>query len=143
MKHATPSPETILKQAGLKVTPARALVLQELQSTNGPVSVQDLQNTSTLSRLDVVTIYRTLASFEEKGLVRSLSLQKEKTLFEYSTKHHAHHIQCVSCEKIETIPFCVKNISDQALRTSRDFSTLRDHALYFFGTCKKCARAVR
>lgn len=143
MKHATPSPETLLKQSGLKVTPARIHILCELQKTKGPLSVQDLQKKQGLSSFDLVTLYRTLSSFEEKGLVRALSLQKEKTLFEYSNTHHTHHIQCVSCETIETIPFCIKNISSGALKSSRHFSSLRDHALYFFGTCKKCARAVR
>jgi Fe2+ or Zn2+ uptake regulation protein len=143
MKHATPSPETLLGNAGLKITPARVKMLIELQKTKGPLSVQDLQKKRTLSLFDVVTLYRTLSSFEEKGLVRSLSLQKEKAFFEYTGGHHGHHIQCVSCETIETIPFCIKNISTKALKSSRNFSLLSDHALYFFGTCKKCARAVR
>ena len=57
----------ILKKTGLKFTENRKVILQQFISADYALSFNDI-NSMIERKLDKVTIYRTLKSFEENGI---------------------------------------------------------------------------
>lgn len=145
MKKKTPlDTETVLHDAGFKVTPLRSLLLQTLHESTKPLPVSILVRKTKKLGADTATIYRALAAFIEKGIVQSVSLEKDKTCYELLIgRSHAHHVVCDSCGTIESIALCMRNIHAAAVGKSKLFKVIEDHRLEFFGTCRKCVRAVR
>ena len=62
--------EKILNQKQIRPTTIRLLVLETLQKQIAAVSLQDLE--AAFEKADRITLYRTLKTFEEKGLVHSI-----------------------------------------------------------------------
>jgi Fe2+ or Zn2+ uptake regulation protein len=133
-----------LHEAGFKVTPLRSLLLQVLHDAGKPLAVTMLVKKTKKTGADTATIYRALSAFAEKDLVKMLSLEKDKTSYEFILgKEHSHHVVCDTCGIIECIPLCIRNIHTVAATKSKQFKVINDHRLEFFGTCRKCIRAVR
>lgn len=63
--------EMILKDSGITVTPVRILVYRRLQTSEGPMSLSDLE--TDLESVDKSTISRTLAVFKDKHLIHSFN----------------------------------------------------------------------
>lgn len=62
--------ETKLNQNGVRPTAMRLLVLEALLNRNTAISLSDLEKE--LEKSDRVTLFRTLKTFQEKGLVHSI-----------------------------------------------------------------------
>ncbi len=136
--------EGTLEEHGFKKTPLRLLLLEVLSASAIPLSVATLKRKTRKVGADTVTIYRALHAFVEADIVTALSVDAAKALYELNRpQSHVHHIVCDSCNAVESIPFCVKSIDQQAVKQSRQFKKIHAHQLAFTGTCRKCARAVR
>ncbi len=131
-------PEETLRRAGLKVTATRLLVLAEFAKNPVPISALDIHTTLEKKGTDVVTIYRTLASFEESGMIRKVDLRRDSVYYELSSHHH-HHIVCTSCGVVEDVEDCgIEQMAKKIGGASKKFSHIKDHALEFFGVCRSC-----
>jgi len=120
------------------------LLIEVLGNSAIPLSVAVLHRKTKKAGADVATLYRALNAFEEAGLVTALTVDKTKKLYEITRPEtHLHHIVCDSCNTVESIPFCVRSIDQQAIKQSRQFKKVHSHQLAFVGTCRKCVRAVR
>ncbi len=95
--------EEILKNSNLSVTDTRKKILNLFLSRPGALSHHDIE-TKTGQKFDRVTIYRTLQTFLEKGIIHSIptetavhyALCKENC----SQGHHHHnhvHFVCEQC----------------------------------------------
>lgn len=62
-------PSDPLRAAGLRRTPARLAVLDEVRTLARPATHAELQARPALAELDDITLYRTLATLSEAGLV--------------------------------------------------------------------------
>ncbi|MCS6978713.1 MAG: transcriptional repressor [Flavobacteriales bacterium] len=91
-----------LKMAGLKVTPQRLAVYQELISfKNHPTAEMILDKVRQKHPgISVATIYKILESFEEKGLVRRVKSDSDVMRYD-STVHAHHHLYCTQSDRIE------------------------------------------
>jgi Fur family ferric uptake transcriptional regulator len=136
--------ETLLEEHGFKKTPLRLLLVEVLSLSSIPLSVTVLKRKTKKVGADLVTLYRALNAFEEAGIVTALTVDKTKKLYQFNRPEtHLHHIVCDSCNAVESIPFCVRSIDQQAIKQSRQFKKVHSHQLAFVGTCRKCIRAVR
>ncbi|HEY4650931.1 MAG TPA: transcriptional repressor [Pontibacter sp.] len=63
--------DNLLQEKEIRPTAMRLLVLDFLSSQETAVSLNDLE--AALHRADRITLYRTLKTFEEKGLVHSIA----------------------------------------------------------------------
>ncbi|MCB0634088.1 MAG: transcriptional repressor, partial [Lewinella sp.] len=97
---------TILQQHGLRITAIRDKVLQIfLEAGHRALSNADIEKH--FDRLDRITLYRTLRTFEEKGLIHQVidnsGTPKFATCSEHCAEHDHHddhaHFHCVKCEK--------------------------------------------
>jgi Fe2+ or Zn2+ uptake regulation protein len=130
--------EEILKKTGLKVTPARLLILETFSGKCEPLSAEDVSKKLKKKDIDLVTIYRTLASFEEVGILRKVDLHKESQYYELG-EHHHHHIICNKCGFVEELEGCdIEKLASKLVSKSSNFKVIKDHSLEFFGVCNKC-----
>lgn len=130
--------EKIIKNAGLKNTKERFLVLKTLINKHSPVSI-DLLKKIVGKKVDKVSLYRILKIFTEKNIVYKTNLNDNKSFFEYQENHH-HHIICTTCGKTEEIKLCIMEDISKYLKQAKNFSKIARHSLEFFGTCKICQK---
>jgi Fur family transcriptional regulator, peroxide stress response regulator len=83
--------------------------------------------------LSKTTVYNTLNTFAEKGLVNPITITGDETRYDHSTDSH-HHLFCRVCKSIIDVNVCC------------DYATTREiagHSIeeihgYFKGVCKGC-----
>lgn len=128
----------ILSQHGLKATHQRLAMLGYLHRHTEPVAAEDILKGSS-GELDLATIYRTLASFEKKGIVRRVDVRKGSKHYERADMRHHHHLVCDSCGRIEDFAACpMEEVMAKVLSRSK-FRKISAHSLELFGLCKRCA----
>lgn len=128
------------KTPRLKNTKIRTFILDLFSKSSKPLSVKDIISIPDFKKLNLVTIYRTLASFENEGILKKVDLRKGVVFYELSNHHH-HHIVCNKCGDIEDFDLCLSNgLIKKIEKQSKKFVKLSDHALEFFGECKKCVK---
>lgn len=103
--------ENLLKQKRLRVTPFRMSVLDVFYSHKNAISLHEIEKD--LGKFDRVTLYRTIKSFIEKGLIHEIVMPgdiKKLALCpdSCSKNHHVHthqhiHFRCTKCETVSCI----------------------------------------
>lgn len=134
--------EDLLRQSGRKATPGRITILKILQAHGQPMTVSDITQRMK-GKLNQVTIYRALEAMKESGFVRKVDLQHSHTHYELTAgiPHH-HHVVCEQCGTVEDIENCnIQNLDRTALKKSKQFRSIKSHALEFFGTCDNCVKS--
>ncbi|RQO32233.1 transcriptional repressor [Taibaiella sp. KBW10] len=125
-----------------KITPTamRILTLEFLLEQSAAVSLTDIENH--FFRSDRITLYRTLKTFEQKGLIHSI---QETNTTKYSlckdscgegTHNDNHlHFYCVQCK--ETV--CLEHVDLSPVMLPPNFEVQQ---IRFFakGVCNKCSR---
>lgn len=130
----------LLKEAGLRATQPRLRILELLKDSAYPLSVADITHLIGRPRIDQVTIYRTLETFVQAGLVQHLELHQGRSFFELATRDHHHHLVCRSCGRVEDVEGCDMSALEKKLaKRSKNFHAVTSHALEFFGECNSCA----
>ncbi|MBK9150390.1 MAG: transcriptional repressor [Saprospiraceae bacterium] len=133
------SAEAILKKHGMRITQFRLDVLNIISTAGSALSNQDIENK--LHDPDRITLYRTLKSFEDKGIIhRALdSTQTAKYALcagectEHKHHHHHVHFHCIACENT----FCVDNVAVPSIELPSGYHVL-DINIIVDGTCEKC-----
>ena len=125
---------------GLKVTHQRTEVFRELAGTEDHPDAETIYQ-SVSQRIPAIsrdTVYRTLATLEEFGLLQKAELLSGKAHYDANVDHH-HHFVCERCGRIYDfysdtlddlpVPKCVTSLG----RVESTHVQLR-------GTCVSCAR---
>ena len=129
-----------LRDSGLKVTPGRLAILEEVYSTSDHFDSDDLfvrlrENNAHVSR---ATIYRTLDLLVESGFIAKVSLGANQTQYENTlAQEHHEHLVCLECGKI--IEFQDEEIERllKAVCKEHQFRATK-HNLIIFGLCCDC-----
>lgn len=132
----------LLRKSGHKATSSRLAILRAFQKAKKPLSAQGVIELVPRT-IDQATVYRTLRSFKEKGILRPVDLRHNHAHYDLATLDHHHHIICLRCGRIENVPHHgVEAMERSIAQSSRHFAEIRQHALEFYGICKACARGV-
>ncbi|WP_108666069.1 Fur family transcriptional regulator [Euzebya rosea] len=96
--------ETALREAGLRVTRQRLAVLEALKERTDALSAQDVwaEFRERGETIGLSTVYRTLESLQDVGLLDSFDRDGEQAYRFCSTSHH-HHLVCLSCNEVEEL----------------------------------------
>ncbi len=132
----------LLKEKGLKATPARLAILDIFTKSKIPLSAEkiflDLKRKKENKNINEATVYRTLTHFEEVGILTKVNLRKESVFFELAKEHH-HHIACLKCDAVEDFESSeVEKVLGRIARNSSKFINIKQHSLELFGLCKAC-----
>lgn len=101
----------MLDRASLRKTGARMAILQYLQQSRGAQALSDLEK-ALGSKADRATLYRSLITFESKGLVHKVVDPDGVVRFalceqECSGASHSHahvHFSCIKCGQLLCLP---------------------------------------
>ncbi|QQE78680.1 Fur family transcriptional regulator [Alicyclobacillus sp. SO9] len=135
-----PDVSGLLKDAGLRITPQRSAILELMQSLAGEhFSAQQVYESihTTHPSMSVATVYKTLRSLTEAGLIREIRNGDGASLFDGNTEPH-HHMVCRKCGKrIDFyVPANVLNLDDAA---SHARFRLEEVHIELTGLCSDCA----
>ncbi len=133
--------DTILKNHNLRVTPFRTEVLSLFANAGKALSSQELE--ARLYDADRITLYRTIKSFEEKGIIHKAidgTLTQKYALCEAECNEHHHHDEHVHfhCDKCENT-FCLDHIYVPHVQLPSGF-TVKKTNMVVSGVCEKCLK---
>lgn len=131
---------TILKRNQLSVTASRKKILDLFLGNSGALAHHDIE-TKTGEKFDRVTIYRTLQTFVEKGIIHTIPTADNSVLYalckdECTTgRHHDNHVHFV-CDNCN-ITYCLDDVVTPAVKLPRRFKP-KVIEVVVSGICEKC-----
>ncbi|MEZ0454112.1 Fur family transcriptional regulator [Sphingobacterium thalpophilum] len=142
MEHSNTAYPDILKRNNLKVTQPRLRVLEIISTKDSAISQPELEKLLGKD-IDRVTLYRVLASFEEKGIIHKIfDLHGTATYAMCSTdcSEHDHHDQHVHfiCRVCNSV-YCLDDITLPKVSIPAGFS-LEAIAVNALGVCNHCKK---
>lgn len=126
---------------GLRLTEQRVAVHEGMLACRGHFSAEGLHDGLRQSghQVSQATVYRTLSHLKECGLVREVSRQEGRALYEsvHGQAHHDHMV-CVACGRV--IEFCDERIEElQRLICRRHRFEPLEHRMIIRGRCEACS----
>ncbi|MBD79051.1 MAG: Fur family transcriptional regulator [Crocinitomicaceae bacterium] len=98
----------ILRRRNLKATSKRVNVLSVITEYNKAVPYSEIQNS--LKDFDRVTLYRTLNTFIEYGIIHKALVNENETFYamcsDCDVHHHHHkhvHFKCTKCDEVSCV----------------------------------------
>lgn len=133
------SSDSILKKAGLRVTQVRTQVLELMTGAGKALSSQDIE--VELPDADRITLYRTLKTFETKGIIHEAVDGTNRTKYaiceEHCDEHHHHdshaHFHCESCGKT----ICVEDVKIPSIALPENLN-IKQASIILQGECESC-----
>lgn len=131
----------LLREAGLRVTRPRILVLDLLRSTPGHHSADGIvallaENSTPLPR---ASVYNVVTALVDCGLVTMVSVGPGSARYEYGVPWH-HHFVCKVCGTIQDVR-CVIG-KKPCLEPDEVEGDVEEAQVTFRGTCSSCLVAV-
>lgn len=129
--------ESLLKNHGLKITSARIAVLSVLEANHLPLSAERIYELTKKEGLNLSTVYRTLNSFAEAGLVKKEINQDKESIFSLESEEDNHVLICTKCHKTVKLEGCPYHEVNEAIESQTGF-LLQDHNTEIYGICPDC-----
>lgn len=129
-----------LKKNSLSVTESRKRILQLFLEENGALAHGDIEKKAG-EKFDRVTVYRTLQTFVEKGIIHTIptadnsvryALCKDECSEGHHHDHHVHFI-CVNCRKT----YCLDDVVTPEVRLPKGYSAGHVEVVVE-GICRTC-----
>ena len=129
----------ILKQKAVRITPMRQLLLEYFLKHNKPYGLQELEKA--FPKSDRITMYRTLKTFEENGIIHSIDNGTNEVKYALCKEHctPSHHLDqhphfhCLHCHQIT----CLEHIFIPSIELPDGFAA-NEINMTIKGTCKNC-----
>jgi len=140
LKAANCNTEHKLKNAKLKITYPRTAVLDILDNSELPVTADDifLKMKTNPTLVNFSTVYRTLETLSEKGIINRFYIDGEKrALYESVRDKHRHYLICIGCHKILPLDCCPLSAYQKQLEKEAHYSIV-SHMLILYGYCPQC-----
>ncbi|MSN25303.1 MAG: transcriptional repressor [Geobacter sp.] len=144
----TENPDDILKmmddfsaacrKAGLKLTHQRYEIYQELLKSSDHPAAEVLHKRLLLKipSMSLDTVYRTLATFEQHGLISRVQTVESHARFEARLQHH-HHLICSVCNEITDFQW--EGFDQSPLPQGlQEWGTVSNKQAVVYGVCSKC-----
>ncbi|MBV8258252.1 MAG: transcriptional repressor [Actinobacteria bacterium] len=129
----------MLTGKGVRPTPRRLEVLEELAREGNDVTAQELWGRlrERDSGTGLATVYRTLSLLAEKGVVDVLSHHGGEQCYRLCGDGHHHHLVCTRCHRVVEVGECDLGgwLDDVA---SRHGFVATDHRVEIAGLCADC-----
>jgi Fur family transcriptional regulator, ferric uptake regulator len=136
--------QNLLKRNLLSVTESRSKILELFLQQNGALAHADIEKKSGAS-FDRVTVYRTLQTFVEKGIIHTIPTADNSILYALCKDecteghHHDHHVHFVCQQCSNTI--CLEDITVPEVKLPDGYQATQVEVVVN-GICKDCQEAV-
>ena len=131
-----------LKEHGLKITPARVLVLGYLGSLEAPITAEELHERIRDKGADLSTVYRTLNTFVEHGICLKEVGPRKENLYSLSREEVQHLLVCVRCGEKIPLEGCPYHEVHEEIERKSGYHLL-DHSTEIYGICPKCLKSEK
>ncbi len=129
----------VLKKHRLRRTEIREKVLDVFKSSSKALSNEDIEQH--FSNLDRITLYRTLRTFEDRGIIHKIPHSGQSPLYaicQDNCDEHKHldqhgHFHCIQCG--DTL--CMDDLQLPAIDLPEGYTKVQSH-LMVEGKCPKC-----
>jgi Fur family ferric uptake transcriptional regulator len=133
--------DLLLKRNNLSITDSRKKILQLFVGQGGALAHGDIEK-KTGEKFDRVTVYRTLQTFVEKGIIHTIPTADNSVLYALCKDecteghHHDHHIHfvCTQCQKT----YCLDDVVTPEIRLPKGY-TAGQVEVVVNGVCKECS----
>ena len=130
------------RKAGLKLTHQRYKTYLELLKSGDHPAAEALHKRLLLKipTISLDTVYRTLATFEQYGLISRVQTVESIARFEVTLSHH-HHLICSVCNEVVDFQW---ELFDNAPLPAKigEWGSVRNGHAVIYGVCKKCLHAA-
>jgi len=132
-----------LRDAGLKVTPQRLTIYKMLLGTKSHPGADDVYRAvkEKLPGLSFNTVYTTLLSLEDRGLIQRLDVGQPKDRFDANTRSHVHLV-CLECGRVADLgddtPQCLIQLT--ATVNEKSGWEILSSAFTAYGYCPACRK---
>ena len=131
--------KNLLKSHQLRSTPVRKQILDLFIQSKHALGKSNIE--AELEEIDRITLYRTLRTFEQKGIIHQAIDGSGKTKYalcshecsEHKHNDHHAHFYCLRCEKT----VCMNSIGVPTVSIPEGFE-IAQAQLILSGTCKNC-----
>ncbi len=127
-----------LRARGLRRTPQREMVLAAIDRLGHATPDEVLAEVRTQSEaINISTVYRTLETLEELGLLRHAHLSDRAPTYHSVAEHEHFHLVCRNCHRVVSVDPDVLTELSARLREEQSFVVDVGH-LTVFGRCLSC-----
>ncbi|SEA57596.1 Fur family transcriptional regulator, peroxide stress response regulator [Desulfuromusa kysingii] len=126
------------REKDLRITPQRLEIFKQLALAVDHPSAEKLHQRllERMPTLSLDTVYRTLGTFLELGLISKVETVESQAHFEVAEMQH-HHLICQKCKKI--IDFEWKQVDEADLPDEIQlFGNFKRKSVVVYGTCREC-----
>ena len=131
--------DSILRKKAVRITPMRQLLLEYFLQNDGTFGLIELENS--FPKSDRITMYRTLKTFEEKGIIHSINNGASEIKYALCDEHCTpiHHIdqhphfQCEQCKQIT----CIDSLVIPKMEVPKDYIQ-KEITMMIKGVCPDC-----
>lgn len=130
-------PREVLERKNLARTAPRIAILEKLIRSDRAITVNDLVSEG--MDMDRVTIYRTLNTLRDKGIVREIPTSSGTNHYEMACRHNPlhPHFYCTSCRSMTCLPPLAGG-EMKAWLTLPEGLLARDLTVSISGLCGRC-----
>jgi Fur family ferric uptake transcriptional regulator len=132
----------ILKKNQLSVTEGRKKILELFINSNGALAHADIE-INTFGSFDRVTVYRTLQTFVDKGIIHNIPTTDNSILYALckdnckAGHHHDNHVHfiCEVCDKT----ICMDHVGIPVINLPKGFTQKQTNVI-ISGICDACRK---
>jgi len=126
---------TVLQMGFSRATGPRKTVVETVVAWEGHFSAEELCRS--LPQVGRATVYRTLASLQEEGVICRLMIDGRAPKYLLGGTRHHHHMVCTSCGAVQDIADC--SVDDFVDTVANRFGYQPEgHRLEIYGRCASC-----
>lgn len=131
------------RKAGLKLTHQRLEIYREIAAATDHPSAEDLYRRikGRLPTVSLDTVYRTLDTFEQHGLVNKVPVIKGPARYDATTNLH-HHCICGKCRKIIDLNWHAVDAVDLPPETQQ-WGQVTNRYVQVYGVCSRCNQPTK
>jgi Fur family ferric uptake transcriptional regulator len=136
----------LLRAHGLRRMASRIAVLAVLEPVNGHLSVAEIHHRlrdaapAGITPPDLATIYRTVTTLVDQGVLHALTLENGVTTFGLAADPH-HHAVCTRCGSIIEVPARQLSSALEQAMAGSSFALSERAGLTLHGLCPRCQAA--
>ncbi len=136
--------ENLLKNAELKNTRQRNIILKKIELSKEPVTAEDIfrQLVSEDCKINLSTVYRTLNVLTDKNILLKILKGDGTAAYEINNLSHNHYITCSLCRSSVLLDGCPVRELSENISKSTGFK-VTGHTLQLMGICSKCLEKVK
>ncbi len=142
MQHPTPQIDfrELCRRHGLAITHQRAVIYDSLMSAPGHPSPEEVYALvrKQIPSISLATVYKTLHTFVESGVVRELSLHHGSLRVDPTIEPH-HHLVCTKCRMVFDLDESALKPPQLLGKVPKGFR-VESMSIELHGLCQKCAR---